>query len=147
MAFEGVSILRAALLHDSMIFDILATGTMKGEIAMTHRPEQDAYGAIAPDEFVRRLGDGRLDGIVVDVREPQEWAYYRLEEAVFMPMQTIPGRLAELPADRDMYVVCAHGVRSAMVCQYLSGLGFDRLINVEGGMAAVSYYKDGFAYD
>jgi rhodanese-related sulfurtransferase len=102
---------------------------------------------IHPEQFVEWYQDAGREGVVLDVREPIEWAHYHLPDAVHMPMQTVPSRYGELPTDRNIYVICAHGVRSVMVCEYLGRLGVENLINVQGGMAAVAYIKDGFYYD
>ncbi|KIL38205.1 sulfurtransferase [Gordoniibacillus kamchatkensis] len=83
---------------------------------------------------------------VIDVREPEEWDYYHLEEARLMPMNTIPAQLDDIPDDRDVYIVCAHGVRSQMVCGFLEQQGRHNAINVIGGMAAVAAQL-GFQYD
>lgn len=102
---------------------------------------------IAPELFHARLLNGELrEAAVIDVREPEEWAYYHLEGTTHFPMQSIPGRLHELPDDVPLYVICAHGVRSAMVCDYLQRQGYGNAINVAGGMAAVAALN-GFAYD
>jgi rhodanese-related sulfurtransferase len=102
---------------------------------------------IAPDDFEERLRDGELvEAMIVDVREGYEWDYYHLDEAVHMPMNSIPERLEDLPRDRTVYVICGHGVRSVMVCNYLLDQGFERVTNVQGGMAAVAELR-GFAYD
>jgi rhodanese-related sulfurtransferase len=63
-----------------------------------------------------------------------------------MPMNKIPHKLHEIPEDRDIYVVCAHGVRSQMVCEFLRENGVERAINVNGGMAAIGMLR-GFQYD
>jgi rhodanese-related sulfurtransferase len=103
---------------------------------------------ISPEQFVRWL-DERHEGekgLVIDVREDWEWDYYHLEETEWMPMKTIPTRIHELPKEDPIYVICAHGIRSAAVCDYLQRAGFVNAINVSGGMAAVSAIK-GFQYD
>jgi rhodanese-related sulfurtransferase len=102
---------------------------------------------IDPVQFVKLLQskEGK-DMYIVDVREPQEWDYYHLKEAHLMPMNTIPARLADIPDDRDVYIVCAHGVRSQMVCGFLEQQGRSNVINVIGGMAAVAAQL-GFQYD
>jgi rhodanese-related sulfurtransferase len=84
--------------------------------------------------------------IVVDVREQHEWDYYHLDGSLLMPMNTIPGRMHEIPQDQEVYVICGHGVRSEIVCGYLRENGYDRVVNVDGGMAAVAYLR-GFTYD
>jgi len=43
-------------------------------------------------------------------------------------------RHGELPRDRDIVVLCHHGMRSAMVAEYLRSAGFDRVINLTGGI-------------
>lgn len=103
---------------------------------------------IRPEEFVFLYGNKeQLEQVtVLDVREPEEWDYYHLEGSVLMPMRHIPAKLNELPPDRPLYVICAHGVRSEMVCRYLRQQGFANAVNVEGGMAAVAELQ-GFRYD
>ena len=55
---------------------------------------------------------------------------------VHVPMREVPGRVGELPRERDVVVVCHHGVRSLQVARYLVRLGFDTVWNLTGGMAA-----------
>jgi rhodanese-related sulfurtransferase len=102
---------------------------------------------IHPKSFTELLAqeDGK-EIVVIDVREQMEWDYYHLPDTELIPMNSIPRRLHEIPQDQDVYIICAHGVRSEMVCSYLRENGYDRVINVDGGMAAVAYLQ-GFAYD
>ena len=53
-----------------------------------------------------------------------------------VPMRELPGRLDELPRDRDVVVVCHHGVRSRQVAHYLVRLGYMAVWNLTGGVAA-----------
>ncbi|MFH5184774.1 rhodanese-like domain-containing protein [Paenibacillus sp. TAB 01] len=107
----------------------------------------DSFEVIEPQQFVNKLNNKELgDAVIIDVREPMEWNYYHLDEATLIPMNTIPARMSELPDDKTVYIVCAHGVRSANVCYYLRQQGFDNVVNVEGGMAAVAMLR-GFQYD
>ncbi len=73
---------------------------------------------------------------VLDVREPRELAVCAVEGALHVPMQEIPARLAELPRDQPLVVMCHHGMRSRMVTQFLRGQGFANAINLEGGIDA-----------
>ncbi len=57
---------------------------------------------------------------------------------VHLPMMEIPGRIGELPGDRDIVVVCRVGSRSAQVVAYLIAQGRDRVTNLGGGMSAVA---------
>ncbi|MQA24777.1 MAG: rhodanese-like domain-containing protein [Micromonosporaceae bacterium] len=73
---------------------------------------------------------------VLDVREPEEWSAGRAPDAQHVPMQEIPARLDEVPADGDVVVVCRMGGRSAQVVAYLQNLGRDNVTNLDGGMRA-----------
>ncbi|WP_199614989.1 rhodanese-like domain-containing protein [Paenibacillus alkalitolerans] len=102
---------------------------------------------ISPLEFNRLYESGALkNGLIIDVREPFEWEYYHLEESKLIPMQTIPQVLDQLPEDKTLYIICAHGVRSETACRFLTEQGFEDVVNVAGGMAAVAAER-GFAYD
>ncbi len=50
-------------------------------------------------------------------------------------MGEVVDRIAEVPKDRTVHVVCKAGGRSAQVTQYLIGQGLDA-VNVDGGMMA-----------
>jgi len=82
--------------------------------------------------------DAVTDGgaLLVDVREPWEYEQQRIPGAVLIPMAQVPARLAEFPADRDVYVHCKMGARSARVVEYLRSKGLERTVNVAGGLDA-----------
>lgn len=75
------------------------------------------------------------DAYLLDVREDDEWAYGHAPEAVHLPMSELMGRVAEVPADRQVYVICKVGGRSAQVVGFLNGQGHES-VNVSGGMLA-----------
>jgi rhodanese-related sulfurtransferase len=74
------------------------------------------------------------DAYLLDVREPDEWAAGHAPDAHHLPMMEIPGRMAEVPADANVVVVCRSGARSAQVVSYLVGHGRDNVRNLDGGM-------------
>ncbi|MGG1551743.1 rhodanese-like domain-containing protein [Paenibacillus ferrarius] len=103
--------------------------------------------SIHPAEFLKALDNQTIDHVgIIDVREQHEWEFYHLEEAKLVPMGQIPYRMGELPENKPIYVVCAHGVRSYRVAEYLLENGFEDVINVDGGMAALALLR-GFQYD
>ena len=75
------------------------------------------------------------DAQIVDVREADEFADGHATGAVNLPMSEIVGRLDEIDRDRDLYVICLSGGRSARVCEYLEHRGIDA-VNIEGGTSA-----------
>lgn len=69
---------------------------------------------------------------LIDVRETDEFAEVRADGAVNIPMSEFTSRVGELDQDRDIYVICKLGGRSAQVGEYLEQRGIDA-INVAGG--------------
>ncbi|PXY37549.1 sulfurtransferase [Prauserella flavalba] len=84
------------------------------------------------------------DLVLLDVREPDEWAAGHAPEAVHIPLGELPARaaeLAELPDDKPLYVVCRSGGRSARAAMWLNAAGIADAINVAGGMK--SWHTEG----
>lgn len=79
---------------------------------------------------------GQVDdsAYLLDVREPDEWAAGHAPGAHHLPMMEVPARIAEIPADAEVVVVCRSGGRSGQVVSYLMGNGWDNVRNLDGGM-------------
>jgi adenylyltransferase/sulfurtransferase len=88
---------------------------------------------IEPPELSVRLARGE-PLFVLDVREEWEHAIGHLEGATLLPMQRVPAEHGSLPRDRTVVVYCHHGMRSAMVADYLRSAGFPRVLNLSGGI-------------
>ena len=73
--------------------------------------------------------------VLLDVREPEEWAAGHVDGATHIPMNDIPSRVEELAPDADLVVVCKMGGRSAQVTAWLNQQGY-RASNLDGGMLA-----------
>lgn len=71
--------------------------------------------------------------LLLDVREPYEWRQVRIADALHIPMNSVPDRLDDLPHDRPIVVLCAHGSRSFGVTYFLRERGFDAR-NLTGGI-------------
>lgn len=71
---------------------------------------------------------------LIDVREDDEWAAGHIKGAMHIPMNQIPGRVAELPPG-PLIIVCKMGGRSAQVTAWLHQQGHDAR-NLDGGMLA-----------
>ena len=71
---------------------------------------------------------------LLDVREDDEWAAGHAPGAHHLPMMEIPARVAEIPGDTDVVVVCRSGGRSGQVVAYLAQNGWDNVHNLDGGM-------------
>jgi glyoxylase-like metal-dependent hydrolase (beta-lactamase superfamily II)/rhodanese-related sulfurtransferase len=71
--------------------------------------------------------------LVVDVREPSEYAAGHVPGARSLPQAELATRLDELPRDRELVVVCAAGTRSVRAASFLRQAGFERVVNLAGG--------------
>ena len=98
-------------------------------------------GEILPRELKSRFDRGDIP-LILDVREAEEVALAAFPNAVHIPMGDIPSRVAELDPEREVVVVCHHGVRSAHVAGYLSSIGFKTVLNLAGGIDAWSVSVD-----
>jgi rhodanese-related sulfurtransferase len=74
--------------------------------------------------------------VLIDVREQSEYDELRIPGAVLIPLAQLPGRLAGIPDDRDVYVHCRMGSRSARAVDYLRAFGRPNSYNVTGGIDA-----------
>lgn len=92
--------------------------------------------SLTPRELHERL-QGDEPPLLLDVREPWEAEIVRLPESHLLPMSRLhPGVRDELPGERDIVVICHHGIRSAQVARWLEGAGLQRVFNLTGGIDA-----------
>lgn len=95
-------------------------------------PDEINVPEITPSELRTALESSKPP-LVLDVREQYEWSQVHMAEAQHIPMGSLPVHLNELPRDRTIVVLCAHGSRSFGVTHYLLEQGFDAR-NLTGGI-------------
>ena len=81
-----------------------------------------------------RADELRAAPLLVDVREPWEYAFCRIDGSMSIPLGELQARQAELPRDRPLVLVCHHGQRSRYAAMLLAGAGFAQLHNLQGGV-------------
>ena len=91
--------------------------------------------SITPQELRARLHAPAVP-FLLDVRDPEELADGAIAGSVNIPMAKVGDRIGEIPTDREVVVICHLGGRSARVTQMLNAIGYDKAINLEGGMEA-----------
>jgi len=90
---------------------------------------------LAPQVTVMEAAALRNDGaLMLDVREPSEWAAGHIAGATLIPLGDLPSRLGELPRDRTIVTVCRSGNRSAQGRDILLAAGFTTVTSMAGGM-------------
>ena len=105
-------------------------------------------GQVAPADLADWIAanSGAQAPLLLDVREPAECAAASIAppgvELLQWPMRTIPERLAELDRARPIAVLCHSGERSLYVARFLMSNGFERVVNVAGGIDAWSLEVD-----
>lgn len=100
-----------------------------GVPSISPRDAAAATGPAAP-------GDATTRPLIVDVREPNEFAEERIEGAVLIPLSQFAERHAELPHDRPLVMQCHSGSRSSSATMFLLQRGWTDVRNLDGGIAA-----------
>ncbi len=99
------------------------------------------YASITAGELKDRLEAGERP-VLLDVREPWEFETARIEGSRLVPMGRLEERLDELDPEAETVVICHHGTRSAFITQLLDRAGFDKVLNLEGGVDAYADVDD-----
>jgi rhodanese-related sulfurtransferase len=92
-----------------------------------------AYRELLPGEALARYAEGEM--VILDVRTVPEWLGGHIPGSVHIPMDELSARYGELDPDAETLVVCAHGIRSAAVGQWLAQIGFERVANLRHGLS------------
>src|ERR1035437_2734206 len=74
--------------------------------------------------------------LLLDIRNPREWATKHIDGSVNVPLNHLQERIAEIPRDRRIAVHCAGGYRSSIAASILHQHGITNLIEMAGGLAA-----------
>lgn len=88
---------------------------------------------ITPSEVKQQL-DNNSEIVLIDVREPDEWEAGHVAVATHIRLSEIPQRMAEIPRDKDVVMICRSGGRSENARQFLARSGYTRVKNMIGGM-------------
>jgi len=98
----------------------------------------------SPEDIQRRIDAGE-PLVLIDVREPDEFAITRIDGATLIPMRDIPASLQQLEAKADeatLIVFCHHGVRSLNAAHWLREQGVAPCQSMAGGIDAWSVRID-----
>ena len=97
---------------------------------------------ITATELKKRMDNGD-DIQLIDVRQPDENAFAKIEGAKLIPLGEIVNRMDELNQDRETIVHCKAGGRSAQANEALKRAGYTgELKNLRGGITAWSNEVD-----
>ncbi len=91
---------------------------------------------LTPRQVQEFLQQADTKPLLLDVRESWEYDICHIEGSTLLPMSQISEKLETLDKTQEIILICHHGMRSRQVGVYLSGNGFDKLINLQGGIEA-----------
>ncbi len=112
------------------------------------QPVGDTYQTISYPEIDVVEAHARLQAnelLLVDVREPDEYANGHLPGAINIPLNSLSEHLHELQQASTVLLVCNTGNRSGMAAEWLTGQGLTGVINIDGG--TVAWLQHGFAIE
>ena len=92
-----------------------------------------AVPEISVDEVAGRIAAG---AVLVDVRQPDEYSEAHVPGAWLIPLDEVPVRARDLPADGEILLICRSGARSHRAAEYLIDQYHLQAVNVAGGILA-----------
>ncbi|MCF8460425.1 MAG: MBL fold metallo-hydrolase [Flavobacteriales bacterium] len=93
----------------------------------------DSIISISAEEFASRIGERAI----LDVRKPSEFEAEHVEKAQTFPLDFINGKLNTLDKNKEYFIHCAGGYRSMIASSILKANGFNKIVEVAGGMGAI----------
>lgn len=93
------------------------------------------YKEITSNEFENEIKNNP-NAVIIDVRTPGEYAAGHIPNAINIDIASaeFPDKINALDRNKDYYVYCRSGGRSATACQYMSSVGFKNVYNLYGGI-------------
>ena len=96
---------------------------------------------ITATELKERMDSGDVQ--LIDVRQPDEFAFAKIEGAKLIPLGEIVSRMDELDDSKELVLQCKAGGRSAHAIQFLTQAGYKgAMVNLKGGITAWSNEVD-----
>ena len=94
----------------------------------------DTLTSVSADVLEQKINE---EALVFDVRKPGEYAAEHIENVSSTPLDFLNDHISEFPTNKDFYVHCAGGYRSVIASSILKARGFNKVIDVAGGYAAI----------
>ncbi|MDP2170474.1 MAG: rhodanese-like domain-containing protein [Rhodocyclaceae bacterium] len=134
--YRSVRVLPASFEDWKMAGNPVAAGDAKTAIAYVPKPRP---GTVAVAEFTQLADKTPANIAILDVRSPSEAVGGKIKNAINIPLEEMPQRLAEIPKDKDIVMHCSGGMRAEMAHNLLKNSG----INSRFLASAITVAKDG----
>ncbi len=89
---------------------------------------------ISTNELKAMIGTKDKNNHFLDVRTSGEFSSRNIKGFKNIPLDQIGQRLTQIPKDKTIVLICQSGNRSSMAARKLAKAGYDKIINVKGGM-------------
>jgi SulP family sulfate permease len=89
---------------------------------------------LAVAEFEDAVAEAGERALLIDVREPEEFARGHLPDSRLWPLRDLVGKLEELPRERPIFLISRSGRRSTRAMRLLVDMGFEEVFNLKGGV-------------
>lgn len=93
----------------------------------------DLSALVTPEEFQKMLLS-KSQYQLVDVRSPEEFRDFHLEDTINIPLQELPNRISEVDIKRTVVLICQSGIRSEKAFNYLTEYLDGAIYQLEGGL-------------
>ncbi|OEK03985.1 MBL fold metallo-hydrolase [Roseivirga misakiensis] len=97
--------------------------------------EIDTLESISAATLKERMAADDIN--ILDVRKPGEYSAEHIEKAKSIPLDFISNEMGRIDKDKEYHVHCAGGYRSVIFASILKSRGYDKIVDVAGGFAAI----------
>lgn len=87
-----------------------------------------------PLELKAYLSSSHSQPKLIDVREHWEFEICHIAHSELLPMATLFAEPHRLDKNQEIVLICHHGIRSYQAGLFLKSLGFNNIINLDGGV-------------
>lgn len=98
--------------------------------------------AISASQLDRMLADPSANLELIDVREAWEFELGHIAQSAHFALSQFETTFQHIPKSKNLVLICHHGVRSMMACEFLKHQGYENLYNLTGGTDAWSIAID-----
>ncbi len=117
----------------------LVVAILLGAVLTTASFAEDSESTQAPSISAAELHarrESRAAPVVIDVRTPEEYATGHIPGALNVPFDQVAQRIAEIDAPEGVALYCMVGPRARKGEAALLAIGYDKVLHLEGGLAA-----------
>jgi len=100
--------------------------------------EIDSIKSISADEFAKIYAENEGKLLVKDVRKETEYRAEHVEEAECVSLAYLSNHMAAFSKEETNYIHCAGGYRSMIAASILKSRGYDNIVDIAGGFAAIA---------